>query len=131
MQPRVLFATGIYPPETGGPATFVPALAADWRTQGFAVTVVTYGDELTVRSKDWRVEVVSRSGGVLLRYIRYAWRVFRLARSADLVFLQGAFGEGFPGAVGAMVGGKPTMLRVPGDFAWEAMQRANPSTFLA
>lgn len=125
---RVLLATGIYPPETGGPATFVPALAAEWKARGMEVTIVTYGDERTHLSKEWLVEVVSRAGGVLVRYVRYALRVWRLARRADVVFLQGAFSEGLPGTIGAMLARRPTMLRVPGDFAWEGMQREGVSS---
>jgi glycosyltransferase involved in cell wall biosynthesis len=128
---HVLLATGIYPPETGGPATFVPALAAEWTARGHQVTVVTYGDERTKRSSDWSVEVVSRAGGVALRYLRYASRVWRLARSADVVFLQGAFSEGLPGTIGAILAGKKTLLRVPGDFAWEGMQREQASAVTA
>lgn len=122
---RVVLATGIYPPDIGGPATFVPALAADWVKRGHQVTIVTYGDEKTLRSKDWLVEVVSRTGGTLLRYLRYAWSVYRHARSADVVFLQGPFSDGMPGTIGAWLARRPTILRVPGDFAWEGMQRAS------
>lgn len=122
---RVLLATGIYPPDIGGPATFVPALAADWVKRGHEVIVVTYGDAQTERSADWKVEVVSRSGNVLSRYVRYARHVYRLARSADVVFLQGPFSDGFPGTIGAWFAHCPTILRVPGDFAWEGMQRAS------
>lgn len=130
MKGRVLLATGIYPPETGGPATFVPALASEWTKRGFEVTVITYGDERTVRSPNWHVEVVSRTGGVLARYWRYFLRVKHLAKAADIVFLQGAFSEGFPGALAAKCVGVPTMLRVPGDFAWEGFQRERPTVAL-
>lgn len=120
---HVLIATGIYPPETGGPATFVPALAADWSSRGWEVTVVTYGDVQTKRSTDWKVEVVARAGGPIARYLRYINRVRVLAKQADIVFLQGPFSDGLPGTIGAIFAGRPTMLRVPGDFAWEGMQR--------
>lgn len=124
---RVLLATGIYPPESGGPATFVPALATEWKKRGWEVTVVTYGDERTKRSKEWQVEVVSRTGGAFLRYVQYAARVYALAKKVDVVFLQGPFSEGVPGTVGAWLARRPTALRVPGDFAWEAMQRSSNS----
>lgn len=128
---RVVLATGIYPPETGGPATFVPALAADWQARGIEVGVVTYGDERTVRTQPWELVVVSRAGGVLLRYVRYACAVYLAARSADVVFLQGAFSEGLAGTIGAMLARCPTALRVPGDFAWEGMQREQPTEIVS
>lgn len=134
---RVLIATGIYPPETGGPATFVPALAADWSSHGWDITVVTYGDAQTKRASGWKVEVVARTGGPIARYLRYLNRVRVLAKEVDMVFLQGPFSDGLPGTIGAMLAGRPTMLRVPGDFAWEGMQREQAAatqsleTFLA
>ena len=39
---RVVLATGIYPPEIGGPATYVRSLAEELARRGIAVTVVTY-----------------------------------------------------------------------------------------
>ncbi len=125
---KILLAAGIYPPEIGGPATFVPALAAEWTRRGIEVSVVTYGDSQTRSGESWPVTVVSRSGGVFLRYLRYAWRVKRLATCADAVFLQGPFSEGLPGTIGAWLARRPTVLRVPGDFAWEGMQRAHPTS---
>lgn len=125
---HVVLATGVYPPETGGPATFVPALSADWCARGWDVTVVTYGDERTCTSSTWKVEVVSRAGGVFVRYLRYAWRVWKLARGAQWVFLQGPFSDGLPGTIGAWLAECPTVLRVPGDFAWEGVQREQTSS---
>lgn len=125
---KIVLATGIYPPEIGGPATFVPALADDWCKRGLEIAVVTYGDAQTALGAGWPVEVVSRAGGPFLRYLRYAWCVARCARrmKADVVFLQGPFSDGLPGTVGALMAGKPTALRVGGDFAWEGMQSAQP-----
>ena len=95
---KIVLATGIYPPETGGPATFVPAFARELQRRGYGVTVVTYGTEQTHRDGGWDVSVVSRFGGPVLRYLRYAWRTFLEARRADLIFLQGPVSEGLRNA---------------------------------
>lgn len=60
-----------------------------------------------------------------MRYIRYTWRVFWLARAADCVFVQGAVSEGLPATIGALVAGKKTVMRVPGDYAWEIYQQVS------
>lgn len=121
---RILLATGIYPPESGGPATYTRALAASLVERGHSVIVVTYGDAEAEASDSWAVCVVTRSGGPVLRYARYAWRVFIEARKADLVYLQGAVSEGLPGTLGARLAGRPTAMRVPGDYAWELYQQS-------
>ena len=119
----ILLATGIYPPEIGGPATFVPVLARFLVDQGHVVTVITYGDERTEQGSGWKVLPIRRGSSVLLRYLRYGWQVYKNATRADLVFLQGAVSEGLPGTLGAFFAGKPTVLRVPGDYAWEQYQQ--------
>jgi glycosyltransferase involved in cell wall biosynthesis len=116
---KILLATGIYPPEIGGPATFVYSLTRAWAAQGMAPQVVTYGDAQTETSSEFAVTVVSRRGGIFFRHMRYAWQVYRLARRVDIVFLQGAVSAGFPGLIAARLARVPTVMRIPGDYAWE------------
>lgn len=118
---NIVLATGIYPPEIGGPATYVRALAAYLQSPENRVTVVTYGKEAVADT--WPVKTISRTGGPLIRYAQYVWAVFTLARHADLVYLQGPVSEGFPGAMAARLAGCPIALKVVGDYAWEAYQR--------
>lgn len=120
---KILIATGIYPPEIGGPASFVRSFAREAVRSGHTVSVVTYGDERTEQGEGWSVAAVSRGGGPLVRYVRYAFRAWRLAKSVDLVFLQGPVSEGVPGTIGAMFAGKKTVMKVVGDYAWEMYQQ--------
>ncbi len=119
---KILLAAGIYPPEIGGPASFAPRMAEYLRSQGHDVFVITYGDEKTDRGSTGSVTVVSRSGGVLARYVRYAWRAWRLVRQhrLSLVFAQGPVSEGFPAAIVALCARIPFVMKVVGDVAWEA-----------
>lgn len=119
---NVVLATGIYPPEIGGPATFTRDLADALRAEGDVVQIVTYGDASTL-SGPVPVTIVSRGKSVLWRYARYAWQTFVLARTADVVFAQGPVSEGVPAALAAWLARKPFVLKVVGDVAWEAAQR--------
>lgn len=116
---RILIATGIYPPEIGGPASFTRELARELKKLGHEPMVVCYGDAQTLVGEGWPVAVMDRTGGPLVRYAKYAWRVFRLAKKVDAVFLQGPVSEGLPGTVGAWLARKPTLMKVVGDYAWE------------
>lgn len=120
---KILIATGIYPPEIGGPASFVRSFAREMVREGHEISVVTYGDEKTEQGDGWRVIPVLRNGGAVVRYLRYALAVRRAARSVDLVFLQGPVSEGFPGTFGAILAGKKTVMKVVGDYAWEMYQQ--------
>ncbi len=129
---KILLATGIYPPESGGPATYTMGLASALRSRGHEVMIVTYGetspnpDQILPRTKGELEGVVSvsRNGGAVLRYFRYAWRVFLLARKSDVVYAQGPVSEGLPATIGAMIAGRPLLMKAVGDYAWEmAMQK--------
>jgi glycosyltransferase involved in cell wall biosynthesis/4-amino-4-deoxy-L-arabinose transferase-like glycosyltransferase len=117
---RILLATGIYPPESGGPATYTAGLASAFRAQGHHVEVLAYGNPDV---NDAGVTRVSRRGGAIIRYLRYAWHAFRLARRSDVVYAQGPVSEGLPTMIGARLAGRSVTMKVVGDYAWEmAMQ---------
>ncbi|MFA7681694.1 MAG: hypothetical protein WCX61_01550, partial [Candidatus Peribacteraceae bacterium] len=67
---KVVFATGIYPPDIGGPATYVERLAGEMTKAGEEVVVITYGEneKLKMKNEKWTVVRVSKWGGPLLRW---------------------------------------------------------------
>lgn len=127
---NILIASGIYPPESGGPATYSSEAAQALRARGHTVTVVSYGEseqkKQTASKEENDVTFVSRSGGPLVRYLRYTLAVYRAARQADILFVQGAVSEGVPSALVARFLQKPLILRVPGDYAWEMGRQYAP-----
>ena len=129
---KILIATGIYPPEVGGPATYAKGMAAALRLRGHAVTVVAYGENDPRETSEGTSYTfrVSRSGGPVIRYLRYAWRVFRLARKFDLVYAMGPVSEGLPATVGAWFARRPLVMKMVGDYAWEMAQQSGEPTLL-
>lgn len=119
---KVVFATGIYPPDIGGPATYVSRLAPALTARGHAVEVITYADrpEPVGGPPDGiPVRRVRRSQPLPLRYATYFAAVRRSAPGADVVFLQDPISSGLPGLAAARSLGLPAVLKVVGDLAWE------------
>jgi glycosyltransferase involved in cell wall biosynthesis len=116
---NVLFATGIYPPDIGGPATYVRHLARALAARGTGVEVVTYGDGPGASTDGFAVHHVARTDALPVRYAAYAAAVRRAAARADLVFAQDPLSAGLPARLGARLAGRPTLLKVVGDLAWE------------
>ena len=121
---KVVFATGIYPPDIGGPATYVSHLAPELAARGHEVEVVTYDDEASGGA--WRregdafaVRRVPRAAALPRRYARYFAAVRRSGRHADIVYLQDPISAGVPGLAAALSRRIPTLLKVVGDLAWE------------
>jgi len=105
---KIVLATGIYPPDIGGPATYVRHLADELTKRGDEVIVITYGPpppasppslaslpSTSLRafggkgeeSQDvpWKVVRVSQSGGSLLRWRRYAKILKDYGSDADVI----------------------------------------------
>jgi glycosyltransferase involved in cell wall biosynthesis len=114
---RIVFLTGIWPPDVGGPATHGPDFAAFLRDRGHSVHVVTMGDsEPTERPVP--VETVARSRPFPIRYSAVAARGFRLARGADVVYATATYAAS---AVASL--GRPLVAKLVSDPAYERAWR--------
>jgi glycosyltransferase involved in cell wall biosynthesis len=113
---KLTIATGIYPPEIGGPATFLREMVPIFKKHGWTVDVVTYG---APRSG---VTAVSRDNP--FRFIAFLRAVLRSARHTDLIFTTDTFSAGFPAALASWWLNKPLVARFVGDSAWE-ISRSN------
>ena len=110
MTKKILIATGVYPPESGGPATYTKLLEERLPALGFTVSVLPFS----------RVRHLPK----LIRHAAYFFKCIRMARSADMVYALDTVSVGLPAAFAAKVLGKKFVVRVPGDYAWEqARQR--------
>lgn len=127
----ILIAAGIYPPEIGGPASFVPAIAQRLQEEGMYVRVVTYGDQHT-RRDPWVAAVVSRDGDIPTRYWRYARALHKAIKQQkpDVIFAQGPVSEGVPVAFVSRWTGIPVIQKVVGDYAWEQYQQSTKDPVL-
>ena len=112
---KIVLATGIYPPDIGGPATYCRALAREFTEQGSVVTVITYGNK---REKEaWEVITVSKSLPIF-RWWLYAQALKKYASGADTVIAFSSVSVGVPLRMAKL--SKPKkILRLGGDFFWE------------
>lgn len=125
-----MLATGIFPPDIGGPATYAANLARELARGGHRVTVLTYGANRQATG-DYRVRAVPKDGGPLLRWRRYAAALREEARDADIVEAFSSVSAGIP-TVFARLRGPKLVLRLGGDFPWErATDRGYPKSLRA
>jgi glycosyltransferase involved in cell wall biosynthesis len=102
---RLVVATPLYPPEIGGPATYAKLLAEGLPARGVEVEVVKFADV--------------RHLPKLIRHYVYYRRVLRAARRADIVLALDPVSVGLPAMRAAKKAGKPFVMKVVGDYAWE------------
>lgn len=110
---KILIATGIFPPDIGGPATYTKTLCEELPKLGCELKVITYGDGIQ------NVHLVSRGQNLFFRYFKYFWQVFKLCGWADVVYVQGPVSEGLPSWLACKLRGKKYVLKIVGDYAWE------------
>lgn len=108
-KPRVLIATGIFPPDIGGPATYSKLIADELPNRGFLVRVLSFG---TVRHLP-----------KIIRHFVYFLKLLVAARGMDIIFAQDPVSVGFPAAIAAKLLKKKFLLKVVGDYAWEQYQQ--------
>lgn len=102
---KILIATGLYPPESGGPATYTKLLEERLPAYGHSVSVLAFR----------QVRHLPKA----LRHVVYFWRCYRMARMVGLVYAQDTASVGFPAALAALFARTRFMVRIPGDYAWE------------
>lgn len=115
---RICIVTGIFPPDIGGPATYVPGISTALTARGHKVTVITWSDSLECDDAKWSFQVIRlrRSEARLLRMARTIRYIVQSAQQADVIFANGLFIES---AFAARIARKPLAIKVVGDWAWE------------
>lgn len=125
---KILIATGIYPPDIGGPATYCQKIKEEFLKLGHQILVVTFSDKKGDKNEPGVIFGVDRGQNTFLRYAKYFWQVLKNSKEVDLVYAQGPVSAGFPAAVACLLNGKKLFLKVVGDVAWERA-RGKEKTF--
>ena len=116
---RLLITTGIFPPEIGGPATYVHSLSNWLCEQKHDVTVLTSSQTDLTEKFSFHVETIKRKGSVLW-HLKAFMKIFKLLKSADILYANGLFLES---SVSALFRKKKIVFRIPGDQIWERAVR--------
>ena len=115
---HVLIITGIFPPDIGGPATYVPQISHGLAERGYRVTVLTLSDRLHHNDShyDFSVLRLPRRQFKPLLMLQTIWAIIRLGRKAHVLFVNGLALEA---TLANLFLRKPMVLKVVGDLAWE------------
>lgn len=106
---KLVIATGLYPPDIGGPATYTVFLEKHLPRHGIELSVIPFG---TVRNVP-----------KLIRHVVYMFKLMHASHGATALYALDTVSVGLPACIASMLTGKPLLLRVPGDYAWEQGQQ--------
>ncbi len=102
---KLVVATPLYPPEIGGPATYVRELERGLPERGIEVSVVKFSEV--------------RHLPKLVRHYAYYRQVRAALKSADAVLALDPVSVGYPAYHAARSLKKPLLVKIVGDYAWE------------
>lgn len=121
---RLLITTGIFPPDIGGPATYVPTIAKALTERGHTVTVLTTSEPEHLRWDDsihtFPVIRMNRRQKIWKRLPNYVAQILRYGRTADVIYTNGIY---FETAIANKFLRKPLVMKIVGDEAWERSVR--------
>ena len=121
---KILIVVGIFPPDIGGPATFVPLIAEKLIQKNYKVEVICLSDSLNYQDNnfEFRIHRIKRRQNLVLRWIRTVLKIISIGRKADLLFVNGLPMESY---VANLLIRKKVLRKVVGDWAWERGRNLN------
>jgi glycosyltransferase involved in cell wall biosynthesis len=117
---RVLITSPVFPPDLGGPATYVPSFARFLLERGHTVKVVAFCSDPAPQGHPFPVVAIPPSS-LPLRYLAAFRAVWREARDFDVVYVNEHLA--LLHVLAARLRGKPVMIRIMVDGAWEIAHR--------
>lgn len=124
---NILIITGIFPPDIGGPATYVPLIAQALVEHGHQVRIITLSDAVPAGDSACSFPVlrIPRSRWYPLRWLKTVGTIIRHGRDVDVLFVNGLALEA---VVANHILRKPLVQKIVGDLAWERMRTAGVTT---
>lgn len=113
-QKKIVVATGTFPPEVSGQATYVWRFVEQLKSRSdIATHVVTYGNN----EPEKNVTFIDRSPW---RHLKYFLAIRKELRRGGIIYAQDLFSSGLPAALAKGKHNK-LFIRLGGDFLWEKM----------
>jgi len=123
---RTLLVSGIYRPEIGGPATYVPKLAEKIIEVGQKVEVITLRNSNSEKvDEEWPVHYVLRDQNLMIRYIKTVLVIIKKGFNTDSIFSNGLFQET---AIALLFIKVKSVAKVSGDPVWERAVNSGRTT---
>ena len=86
---KILITVGIYPPDIGGPASFVPKIANKLVENGFEVVVVCLTNKKEIDNENYLVKRILRKQNLIIRWIKTVLVIVVNGRKSDVIFVNG------------------------------------------
>ena len=109
---------GIFPPDIGGPATFVPKIAKYFQDElNYEIDILTLSDSKNLKIKDdFSVKRIDRNLPIIYRWLKTIFTIYKLGKNKDLIFVNGL---GTETTIANIFLKKKIIRKIVGDPVWE------------
>ncbi len=115
---KILIATGIYPPDIGGPANYAKSLNDEFVKLGYSVKVLSYKFEKRLP--------------IVVRHFWFFMKMILSLKGVNFIIALDTFSVGLPTVLVGILLGKKVIIRTGGDFLWESyIARTKEKIFLS
>ena len=115
---KILVTVGIFPPDIGGPATFVPQLVNYLQNEhNYEIEILTLSENKNLKMKDELfVNRINRNLPLVYRWLTTILTIYKLGKNKDLIFVNGL---GTETTIANFFLKKKIIRKIVGDPVWE------------
>ena len=119
----ILITVGIFPPDIGGPASFVPKIAKYLINKGHNVKIICLSDKEHLTYKDdINVIRINRNSPIIFRWLKTVVKIYSNIKKSDLIFVNGL---GTETTIANLFIRKKVIRKIVGDPVWERVYNKN------
>ena len=113
----ILITVGIFPPDIGGPASFVPNISKYLISKGHNVKIICLSDKEHLIYKDEiNVIRINRNLPIIFRWLKTIVKIYNISKKSDLIFVNGL---GTESTIANVFLRKKVIRKIVGDPVWE------------
>jgi len=113
----ILITVGIFPPDIGGPASFVPKISKYLINKGHNVKIICLSDKEHLTYQDeMDVIRINRNLPIIIRWLKTIIEIYRNSKERDLIFVNGL---GTETTIANLFSRKKVIRKIVGDPVWE------------
>ena len=113
----ILITVGIFPPDIGGPASFIPKISKYLISKGHNVKIICLYDKEHLTYED-EVDVIriNRNLPIIFRWLKTIIKIYSNSKESDLIFVNGL---GTETTIANIFSRKKVVRKIVGDPVWE------------
>ena len=114
---KVILATPLYPPEIEDISLYCKELTKHLKDDN-QFRVLAYANQVE-SDKDVDVVIIDKHQPLFIRLVKYTWKLFKMSKQADLIYVQNAVAAGLPAIIVKSITKIPVLVNFAEDESWK------------